>query len=183
MTYLFAKVGWDEFYDGSLLPQGHFRAPSLSGEAYERYNFKDVNGRVYGHVPPISRFRRPPQRSVDVLLFVAKHIASGDWRCVGFYLQPTMVRNYIDRPEYSLNRNFSLSAYRDTFKYCVQAPTSSSRRLTLIERGAYGTLRLPDTFRRPFMYAMSSGPSQATRDLATQAERIVARSLEVRNRD
>jgi hypothetical protein len=51
---LFAKIGWDELYNGREPSFGNFSAPRQSSEWYERFNFKDINGQVFGHIPPIS---------------------------------------------------------------------------------------------------------------------------------
>ena len=169
----YVKTGWSEEYAGGKVSGQHGYLNNREG--HEKYNFlREPDNTYYGYIPPIGKYRRPPQPKVKedwLIIFLAKKEKVTGLHIVGWYKAATFEPDYKSRPEHNSESNFPTDK-GDKFKYCLSAhkahlilPTSG--RIKIDHGGKLGST--------PIAYVRGNGHKEPWREeLAKKAEQIIA---------
>jgi hypothetical protein len=163
---MFAGIGWGDLYKGDEDLRGNFREPNESGSWYERFNFKSINNRCYGYIPPMGGAHAPPKpqnRDGWLVVFGAQQDGYGSLVPVGWYEDARFEESYTRRPETGLD---------EPYTYVVSA--EDAYRIPKEKRSSFPAIST-DHFKRIYLYARSPEHREPWRKAyADLAERIVS---------
>jgi hypothetical protein len=129
---LFARIGWMKFYTGAVdekpIGGGSYTKDQIGSELF---NFKDVDGFLYGFVKGGSRSKAFNLRRIDpkapgagnvehvTVVFVATDPKGGGQKVVGWYKDATVYSKWIPHP--------IQPPYKKRVAYCIKAPSVEAR--------------------------------------------------------